>query len=76
MKWIKNILREIYGLFVDDSAFALSILIWLGIVRWAILRFNISPTTTAIILFVGLALILVESTARYARQKRHAIPKK
>lgn len=75
MKWIKNILREIYGLFVDDSAFALSILVWLGIVRWTVLRLNISPTSTAIILFAGLGLILVESTARYARRKRHAIRK-
>ena len=35
MMWIRNILSEIFSLFVDDGAFALAILIWLGIVRWA-----------------------------------------
>ena len=35
MKWIKNIFREIFGLFVDDGAFALAILIWLSLMRWA-----------------------------------------
>ena len=34
MKWLKNILREIFGLFVDDGTFALAILIWLAVVRW------------------------------------------
>lgn len=76
MKWIKTILREIYGLFVDDIAFALAILIWLGIVRWAMLRLNIAPAITATILFAGLVLILIESTLRYARRKRESLSKK
>ncbi|MEO8735363.1 MAG: hypothetical protein ABI380_02365 [Edaphobacter sp.] len=69
MKWIKSIFREIFGLFVDDGSFALAILIWLGLMRWATLRLGISSTATAIILFAGLALILIESTIRYARRK-------
>lgn len=70
MKWIKTIFREIFGLFVDDAVFALAILIWLGVMRWIALRLNLPATTMAILFFAGLALILIESTARYARRKR------
>jgi hypothetical protein len=72
MKWIKTILREIYGLFVDDGAFALAILIWLSFMRWAASHLRPSLAISAIILFSGLALILIESTARYARHKRQS----
>jgi hypothetical protein len=75
MKWIKNILREIFGLFVDDGSFALAILIWIGLMRWTISHLILSPTTIAIILLTGLALILVESTTRYARRKQPATKK-
>jgi hypothetical protein len=70
MKWIKTIFHEILGLFVDDAAFALAILIWLGIMRWIASRLNLRATAIAILFFAGLALILIESTARYARRKR------
>jgi hypothetical protein len=69
MKWLKNILREIFGLFVDDSSFALAILIWLAVVRWATPHLNI-PHASGIILFAGLALILTESATRYSRRKQ------
>ena len=68
MRWLKAIVAEIFGLFVDDGAFALAITIWLG-VTWLVLPQLIAPTALGgIILFVGLALILVESTRR--RSKR------
>jgi hypothetical protein len=70
MKWLNNIFREIFGLFVDDGSFALAILIWLAVVRWAMPRLNIPSGITGVILFAGLALILTESAARYARNKQ------
>lgn len=70
MKWLKNILREIFGLFVDDGAFALAILIWLAVTRWVMPHLNVPPVMTGIIFFAGLALILVESAARYSRHKQ------
>jgi hypothetical protein len=70
MKWLNNIFREIFGLFVDDGSFALAILIWLAVVRWATPRLNIPSGITGVILFAGLALILTESAARYARNKQ------
>ena len=70
MKWLKNILREIFGLFVDDGSFALAILIWIAVVRWATPHLNIPSRATGLILFAGLALILTESAARYSRHKQ------
>jgi hypothetical protein len=70
MKWLKNIFREVFGLFVDDGSFALAILIWLAIVRWATPHLNISSGITGVILFAGLALILAESATRYSRHKQ------
>jgi hypothetical protein len=70
MKWLNSIFREIFGLFVDDAAFALAILIWLSFMRWATSHMALSPAIIGIILFAGLALILIESTTRYARQKK------
>lgn len=32
MKWIGAIVREVFGLFVDDGSFAVAILVWLALV--------------------------------------------
>ena len=71
MNWLRNILREIYSLFVDDVTFALAILLWLAINRWVMPHLNIPARISGILLFVGLAFILVESVARYSRRKQH-----
>ena len=70
MNRIKNILREILGLFVDDGAFAVAILLWLAVIRWVAPRVHIPARETGILLYVGLALILSESALRYARRHR------
>ena len=39
MRWLGPILREIFGLFVDDGSLALIILCWLTVVgAWSCLR--------------------------------------
>ena len=70
MTWLKNIVREIFGLFVDDVSFALAILLWLAVVRWLTPRLNIPSSVTGVILFAGLALILAESATSYSRRKQ------
>jgi hypothetical protein len=70
MNWLKNIFREIFGLFVDDGSFALAILLWLAVVRWAAPRLSIPTGIIGVILFAGLALILAESATRYSRRKQ------
>ena len=64
MAWIRTILREIFGLFIDDSGFALAILSCLAVVGLVFPRFGVSSAWDGAILFVGLALILIESVVR------------
>jgi hypothetical protein len=68
MKWLRTIFREILGLFVDDAAFAVAILFWLGLVKILMPHLGIPSRWTGIVLFIGLALILAGSTIRYARR--------
>ena len=75
MKWIKNILREVLGLFVDDGSFALAILIWLCVIGLLATHGILASAVAGIVLFAGLALILVESSLRYARRERAATKK-
>ena len=65
MNWIKTILREIFGLFVDDGAFALMILAWLGLTVFLLPYLAWAPRWRGPLLFVGLAAILMGSAIRY-----------
>lgn len=66
MRWIRTTLREIFGLFVEDGSFAIAILAWLGIVWLLVPHLGIVSPWSGVILFVGLASILVENALRYA----------
>ena len=68
MSWIMTILREIFGLFVDDGSFALLILAWLAIMLLVQPRLGLPSIWEGAILFAGPALILVESVARRAKR--------
>lgn len=67
MPWLRSILTEIWGLFVDDGSFALAILIWLAVCWLVLPRFGVPPQAEGPILFAGLAIVLVESAFRRAR---------
>ncbi len=73
MKWIASVLREVWGLFVDDGSFALAIVLWLflwlAIGQWILPRLLWLHPWAGPALFAGLALILVESAARFARKR-------
>lgn len=71
MQWFRTICHEVFGLFVEDGSFAISILVWLGIV-WLLLRhLGVFSWWNGLVLFSGLACILAESTLRYARGNGH-----
>jgi hypothetical protein len=70
MPWIKAIVREVFGLFVDDGSFALSILLWLGFVWLVLPRFKAPLHWNGLILFGGLGLILIESAIRFSRRRQ------
>ena len=70
MKWLADAGRELVGLFVDDGSLALAVLAWVAI---AVLAFPVLPVDRswlAVVLFAGLALILVENLLRTARRRR------
>jgi len=69
MSWLKGILREIFGLFVDDGSFAMAILAWLVLLWLALPHLPIAPQWRSVILFAGLLAILVESVLRRVRQR-------
>ncbi len=72
MNPLRTILRELLGLFVDDGSFALQILIWLALIAFLLPHFNWNPAwlsnARGILLFLGLAAILMTSAIRYARR--------
>lgn len=70
MTWLRNIVAELFGLFVDDGSFAIAILAWLGVLWLALPHLAIDNTWSAIILFAGLAVILIESVLRRARRRQ------
>ena len=70
MKWLRTILGEIFGLFVDDGSFAIMILTWVLLVTLVFPRMGWIPQWRGLVLFCGLALILVGSAVRYARRNK------
>lgn len=69
MLWLKAIFNEIVGLFVEDGSFAIAILAWLALL-WVVLpHLPIVSAWRAMILFVGLIAILIDSALRQARQR-------
>ena len=67
---MQSVPREVFGLFVDDGSFALSILAWLALASLAAFgHFAFMKQWGGFALFLGLGLILLESALRYARRK-------
>lgn len=69
MSWIRSILWEIFGLFVDDGSFALMIVAWLGLTAFLLPHLAWAPQWRGPIFFLGLATILLASSIRYSRKK-------
>jgi hypothetical protein len=71
MGLIRTVVREVLGLFVDDVSFALIIIFWIGLVKIFLSLTAFASRWQGILLFLGLALILIESSVRFSR-KRYA----
>ena len=70
MGWLKTIATELWGLFVEDGRYALTIVAWLALAWLALPRLDLGRGWNAIILAIGLLLILLEGTLRGARRER------
>ena len=70
MKTLQTLVREVAGLFVEDRWFALAIALWLAFALAAIAARDVPSALRGPLLFAGLALILIVSVARAARNAR------
>ena len=69
MRWLRSIASELLGLFVDDWHDALAILVWLA-AGWLLLpRLGLPGALPPVLLFAGLAVILLASALRRARRR-------
>ncbi len=66
MGWLRAVLREILGLFIDDGSLALAAVIWLVLVWLLLPLLAVPPAWRGVVLFAGLALALVVSCRRAA----------
>lgn len=66
MRWITTIAREVWRLFIDDGSFALAILAWLAVVWLVLSQVAVPSMWRGVVLFAGLALILIWGAARRA----------
>lgn len=67
MKVLRTIIMELIGLFIDDGLFAAAVVIWAALVGFVAPVLGIPDLWRGVLLFVGLAVILVESVMRLAR---------
>jgi hypothetical protein len=68
MKYIAKILTELWGLFVEDGSYTLAILFWVGLVGLSRSWIPSVGAWDGPILFIGLALIILENVARSAKK--------
>ena len=66
MTLLRNIFTEFIGLFVDDWAFALLVLLWVGV--FALPGFRAALPLTGPLFFLGLAALALAFVARKARK--------
>ncbi len=69
MNALRTIVREVFGLFVDDGSLALLVLIWVALAGYALPHAGWAPRWQGPLFFLGLVGILVGSAIRYARRK-------
>jgi len=69
MNWLKMAVAELFSLFIDDVWFSFSIGVWIAFAALELPRIDGLGEWQGVILFSGLAVILVASSWRAARQK-------
>jgi len=68
MNWLRTVLTELWGLFVDDGRYALAIVVWLLLAWRALPLLGFGSGWNAFVFAAGLLAILVESAIRRARR--------
>ena len=68
MSWLRTVVKEVWGLFVDDGRFALSILAWL-VVGWLLPRVGLPPVLASLLFTAGFAALLTMSALARAGRR-------
>ncbi len=68
MQWLRTIAGEVLGLFVDDRIFAGAILAWIILAAVVLPRLTMPDAAKGLMLFAGLAAILLTSAVHRARR--------
>jgi Flp pilus assembly protein TadB len=75
MNALRTAFAELVGLFIDDGALALAVLVLVGVVAAAVRWAGLPALTGGVLLLAGCLAILAESLHRAARAKaRSKIP--
>ncbi len=69
MSLLRTIWDELYSMFVDDGRYAAAILIWLAAAAAVLPRLGLPSALPPVLLFAGLAGILLNGALRRARRK-------
>lgn len=69
MSMLAAIAKELLGLFVDDGSLALAILAWVALFAGLMSVSALPAAAAGILLFAGLAGILIENVLRRARKR-------
>ncbi len=70
MSIIKDIFRELFGLFVDDGSLAIAILVWVAFAAFIHSQVWLSFEFQEVIWVLGVFAILLENVLRKARRQR------
>lgn len=67
MSWLRQAVRELWGLFVEDGSFAIAILVWIAVAIF-LLPAILPNAWRGPAAFAGLAAILIENVIRTAKR--------
>jgi hypothetical protein len=68
MAFLAAVLKELFGLFVDDGSLALALLAWVALCALLAATGLAPPALLGPLLFVGLAVVMIENVLRRARK--------
>ncbi|WP_029005796.1 hypothetical protein [Azorhizobium doebereinerae] len=69
MKFLRGVISEVLGMFIDDGALALASVVLIALVAMAVKAAGTPPLAGGALLLVGCLAILLESVNRAARKK-------
>ncbi len=72
MKLLKTIVKELWGLFVDDESLALALVMWIALCGFGLPMLPIPATGRALILTLGTFVILIATVVSAARRSRRS----